>query len=271
MQLFEVTLLDEPPYMETREIIDGESVGAVIKEDSVYLMVDHDAKRILTYHGSESSLKHQFYGGLLARELRKQLRLFYRIFHLNEHDKESEFVQEVMSKPIGPGRAKAIPKEDLSQLDANISQDVDLSVHPGLNVNRAIDLLNDLPSIENFERKLLIIGANVYNEERIPEKSVQEEKDAVKPVKMGRVNRGFTFFKGENYSTRILIKERKVQGIELLAPKEAEREQEVLEPEIPLFYEEKFRTVGKFEDIENAFDIPESLPDVDAPPDQEQE
>ncbi len=86
MQIFEVIVLKEFPYMETIEVVEGTTVGDIINNDSnnkVFLLVDHDTKRIWTYNGPQNSLKKQIYGGILAGKLRQQLRLFYRNHSLN--------------------------------------------------------------------------------------------------------------------------------------------------------------------------------------------
>ena len=83
MQIFEVIELKEYPYMETREVVQGKIVGDILNETSVervFLLVDHDTKRIWTYNGPHSSFKVQIYGGILAGKLRQQLKLFYMIF-----------------------------------------------------------------------------------------------------------------------------------------------------------------------------------------------
>ena len=78
MQIFEIVELEEFPFMETREIIQGQIIADVLNEDNfdkVYLLVDHDTKRIWKYNGPNSSLKLQNYGDILAGMLRKQLPL----------------------------------------------------------------------------------------------------------------------------------------------------------------------------------------------------
>ena len=65
MQIFEVVELTEFPFMETREVVDGTIVSDVINDTidgKVFLLVDHDTKRIWTYNGPKSPLKIQIYG-----------------------------------------------------------------------------------------------------------------------------------------------------------------------------------------------------------------
>lgn len=115
MQVFEVIELEEFPFMETREVGQGQIVVDIINEnrpEKVYLLVDHDTKRIWKYNGANSSLKLQNYGEILAGMLRRQLRLFYGVYSLNEYSKDDPESQELLKKPITGGRAKPIKKRD---------------------------------------------------------------------------------------------------------------------------------------------------------------
>lgn len=91
MQIFEVVELKQFPFMETREVVQGQIVSDILNENSlekVYLLVDHDTKRIWKYNGPNSSLKIRNYGEILAGKLRRQLRLFYMIYPLNMYSKD---------------------------------------------------------------------------------------------------------------------------------------------------------------------------------------
>jgi len=62
MQIFEVVEIQGFPYMETREVTQGQVVGDILNETSinrVYLLVDHDIKRIWAFNGPQSSFKVQ--------------------------------------------------------------------------------------------------------------------------------------------------------------------------------------------------------------------
>jgi hypothetical protein len=264
MQIFEVVELDEYPYFKTVEITEGATVNDVITEDrdhNAYLLVDHDSKRIWTYNGPKCPFKMQIYGGISAGLMRIQLKLFYRIFFLNELPKDANLFQEMMEKPLGGGRARALEKEDFPEQSQDDPEAAVTSVHEFLNINRAIELINEIPPPppEVFSKKFMLIGGNIYREEETTEAFVQEDKTVIKPMKMGRLNNGFTFFKDYNYSTRLVVKEKKVQGIELFTRKEDRSPP--LELNIPIIYEEKFSNVGNLEDLMNAFQIPDQLPD----------
>lgn len=264
MQIFEVIELEEYPYFKTVEITEGETVKDVINEDNdnnAYLLVDHDSKRIWTFNGSKCPFDAQIFGGILAGLLRIQLRLFYRIFFLNELPKDAGLYQEIMEKPLGGGRARALEKEDFPEQVKDDPEAAVPSVHEFLNINRAIELINEIPPPppEVYSKKFLIIGGNIYREEESTEAFIQEDKIEIKPIKMGRLNNGFTFFKDYNYSTRLIVKEKKVQGIELFTRKDDESP--TLELNIPIIYEEKFSNVGSMDDLINAFEISDQLSD----------
>ncbi|MHA1342423.1 MAG: hypothetical protein ACTSQG_00425 [Promethearchaeota archaeon] len=244
--------------METEEIYEGEIVRDIIRNDDVFLIVDHNSKQIFTYNGNKCSLKLQIYGGILASMLRKQLKLFYRIFHLNSYSSDSEIFQEIMEKPLAPGRAKPIKKEDFQEKHSETSVGPELSIHPHLVINKALNYINELPKPKEYIRKLMIIGNNIYIDEAITEKFVQEEKIVIKPVKMGNLNRGFSFFEDNDYSIRMIVKNRKVQGIELFVRKGAEIP--CLELKTPIIKEERLGNVGKINDLIEAFQIPKEIP-----------
>ena len=86
------------------------------------------------------------------------------------------------------------------------------------------------------------------------ESFVKEVKTVFKPLKIGRLNDGFTFFNDRNYSTRLIIKEKKVQGIELYTHKGDK--DEVLELKIPVISEERFNRIGSMDSLTKAFKIP---------------
>ena len=118
MQIFEVLERVEFPFMETKEVLEGVLVSDIISDacdGKVFLLVDHDTKRIWIYNGPQSSLKIQFYGAKLAGMLRQQLKLFYRIYPLNIHSQADTKFQELMNKQLGPGRAKPIEEKDFSR------------------------------------------------------------------------------------------------------------------------------------------------------------
>jgi len=75
--------------------------------------------------------------------------------------------------------------------------------------------INSYAQPEEIKRIFLIIAGNIYSEEDTPEAILKEEKFSTNLVKMGRLNNGFTFFSDRNYSTRIIVRNRTIQGIEL--------------------------------------------------------
>lgn len=260
MQIFEVIEQNEFPYMESKEILQGSTIQDLINENNenkVFLVVDHDSKRIWTYNGSKSPFKLQIYGGILANLLRTQLKLFYRVFSLNAHSRLDPLFQEILSKPIGGGRAKAIEKDDIKDFGGGESPDQDLCVHPDLRANQALDFINSLPSPENFIRRFIIVAGNVYADEETTEAFLTQEKFVVKSEKLGQLNRGFMFFEDIDYSTRLIVKDRKVQGLELFVPKEKKAPPETLN--VPILYEEKFNRPGVVDALLKSFQIPDKM------------
>lgn len=260
MQVFEVTELDEFPYMEMKEVVQGQSLGDILNDnsiDQVFLLVDHDTKRIWTYNGPRSSFKIQLYGGILAGMLRQQLRLFYRVYPLNIYSKEDRQFQELIEKQIGGGRARPVEKSDFPEPTpdtyvANVSVS-----NPKINL--VFEYINKIPYPDNLLRRFMIIGGTIYTDEEITESFLKEEKTIINPVKLGRLNNGFTFFQDHNYSTRLIIKERNIQAIELYVDKKDKSPS--LTIEIPIIQEDKFSKTGSIDKLIKAFHIPKKLPE----------
>ncbi|GAH66528.1 unnamed protein product, partial [marine sediment metagenome] len=194
MQIFEALELREFPYFLTVDVDEGEIVGKVIMDDlnsrKVYLLIDHDTKRIWTYNGPNSSLKLQIFGGILAGMFRKQLRLFYRVYSLNFYSKDGPEFQEVMNKPIGAGRAKSIDKKDFSDSGMQ-STKKEMIIH-SYRLSRAMENINLCSKPEDLKRIFIIIGGIIYSEEEVPEAMLIEERYSTNLVKLGKLNNGFT-------------------------------------------------------------------------------
>ena len=260
MQIFEVIELKEFPFMETKEIVEGTIVRDIIKNGSnnkAFLLVDHDTKRIWTYNGSRCSLKIQIYGGILAGMLRQQLKLFYRVYPLNMYSTADKEFQEIVDKQLGVGRAKSIDKKSFSKPTQTKNIINTSTLNP--NFKKAIEYVSQFPQPENLLRRFMIIGGQIFTDEEFAESFLKEEKYVTKPVILGRLNNGFTFFKDRNYSTRVIIKDRKIQGIELYVNKDDNAPP--LELHVPVIFEEKYNKPGTIDALINAFQIPERMPE----------
>ena len=228
VQIFEVLEVRKYPYFLTVEVEEGEIVADVINDmnsGKVYLIVDHDTKRIWTYNGQNSSFKCQIYGGILAGMLRKLLKLFYRVYPLNMYSTEDPKFQEVMEQPIGPGKAKAIEKRDFSKSTTQRTFENVIIHNPRL--SKAMENINFFSTPEDFKRIFLIIAGTIYS----------DKEGSENIVKMGRLNNGFTMFDDRNYSTRVVIKNRSVQGIELFV--QDYDKMSVVQIKYPIIHEDK--------------------------------
>ena len=263
MQIFEVIELENYPYCRTMEVSVGEKVKEILLDDSnfykVYILIDHDLKRIWTYNCPKSSFKLQVYGSIVANMFRVQLKLFYRIFLLNSVKKESKEFQKTLDKPLGGGHAKAIIESDFPKQDENINQKPYLHVDTSIKFNEAIEILNNLPPVdpEKYMRRLIIIGGSIYTEEVIPKKFVQEEKSINKQIKLGQLNNGFTLFDDHEYSTRIIIKDRKLQAIELLIQKVEKSPS--LKLVVPVIPEDRYGISRNIDLLFDSFNVPDKL------------
>ena len=239
--------------METREVLQGQVVGDILNETSlerVFVLVDHDKKRIWCYNGLHSSLLVQVYGAILAGKLRQQLKLFYRIYPLDIYKNK-----EILEKPIGAGRAKAIGKNDFSKSAKDRYASKPLIANP--KTKEAIEYINQIPQPEDLIRRFMIIGGTIYTDEEITESFVKEEKTIIRPSKLGQLNNGFTFFQDHYYSTRLIIKDRKIQGLELFIHKDDKSPP--LELKIPIIHEDKFNKPGSIDSLVKAFQFPDPI------------
>ncbi len=257
MQVFEVHEIDQYPYMETREVLEGLYIKDVIMEkgkEKVFLIVDHIMKRIWIWNGPGSSIKLQVFGALLANRLRNQLKLFYRVYFLNTLSEKDPKFLEIINNKIGKGRARDIKKEDFGDLDQLRMNPPYLTIFKSSNMQKIVQQLQELPIPENMIRTFIIMGGAIHSEEEIFKNFVKEEKLIKKLEKLGRLNNGFTFFDDQNYSTRILIKNNKIEAIELFIKKEGIPPP--LELEIPINKEEKFSKEQDFNSLLEAFHMP---------------
>jgi len=164
--------------------------------------------------------------------------------------------QEILERPLGGGQAKPIEKNDFPKPTQETQSTFMIVTNPKL--NQAMEYLNEIPQPQNLTRRFLIIGGTIYTDEEITEALVTEKKTIIQPEKLGRLNNGFTFFEDHDYSTRLIIKERIIQGIELYIDREDKAPS--LELKIPVIYEEKFSKPGNLKDIIKAFHIPKQSP-----------
>lgn len=260
MQVFEIFELKEFPYMTTEEITnfpENTLIYNVIQgEDSkkAYILIDHNLKRIWTYNGLASAFKLQVYGGILAGMFRKQLRLFYRIYSLNAYNVEDKIFKDIMNNPLLPGIAKEFTKNDFSEPSNTNLIPEELSIHSGLNIKSALEDVNELSIPNDFIRKFFVTGANIFTDEEVIESFFPEIRTKRKQIKLGRLNDGFTFFGDNDYSLRLNIKKRCIQGIELFVHKENEKEPYRLE--VPVIYEDRFSKSVDIANLKKAFQIP---------------
>ncbi|MBY8988992.1 MAG: hypothetical protein KGD61_11105 [Candidatus Lokiarchaeota archaeon] len=262
IQIFEALEVREDPFFLTVEVEEGEIVEDVINDMNsrkVYLLVDHDTKRIWAYNGQYSSFKLQIYGGILAGMLRKQIGIFYRVFALNEYSFDHPEFQKILVKTIGPGKAKIIDKKDFSKSSTQRAL-ANITIH-NPRLSKALENINSYSTPEYFERIFLIVAGTIYSDELTPKSFLSDGESSESLVKMGRLNNGFTFFDDRNYSTRIVTKNRSIQGIELFV--HDYDKMPVVQIKTPIIREDKFSNEGDMDKLLAAFQISESLPDVE--------
>lgn len=258
LQIFEAIELKKVPYMETKEINEGGTIREILfnsdNEQKAYLLVDDDLKRIWTYNSEKCSFRLQIYGNILAHMVSRQLRLFYRVYPLNIYNINDQKFQEILDKSISGGRTKPIGEDDFKSPTYGMNVGPDISVIQAIDVHKAIEYIEDIPKPEDYIRKFLIIGGNVFTDIETTESILAEEKSVRKPLKLGRLNRGFTLF-DDAYSLRLIVNNRSVQGLELYVDKNSKPK--ALDLNIPVFEEERFSNAGNIDVLLNSFQIPD--------------
>jgi hypothetical protein len=179
---------------------------------------------------------------------------------LNKYTFKDKEFQEILDKPLGPGRAKSINKNDFSEEEFE-NPEGNIIIHSP-RLNKALENINEIPRPNIFNRIFIVVGGTIYSEEEITESLITEENTMMKTVKMGRLNDGFTFFDDRNYSTRVIIKDRVIQGIEFYVHYYDEIPS--LRIKTPIIEEEKIHNEGDVANLLSAFKIPDSLPPVDS-------
>jgi len=264
MQVFEVIELEKSPYMETREIfLDSfteTTAKDLIDKKKVLIFIDHNEKRIWTYFGSKTSLKLQMLGGILAKKFRAQLKLFYRISNMNEYSFNNKIIQKIFEQQVGPGRAQTINRENFDKFripGEKTEMIKDLCVHTGLNRKDALELLKSIPLPENFYPKIILIGGDFYSYDSELDSYIVKKEEKLTIKKLGQIPNGFFFDNTYNYSTRLIIKNGKVQALECYIPKDIKLE--VKQLKIPIFLEEKFHMPRNTSSLFKSMKIPEKL------------
>ena len=128
-------------------------------------------------------------------------------------------------------------------------------------LSKALENINSYSIPEDFNRIFLIVAGTIYSDEKTPKSMLSEDQSSEDLVKMGRLNNGFTFFDDRNYSTRVVVKNRSIQGIELFV--HDYDKMPVVQIKSPIIHEEKISKERKIDKLLAAFDIPESLPDLE--------
>ncbi|MCP4762260.1 MAG: hypothetical protein GY870_10805 [archaeon] len=199
------------------------TIGETISENKVYLIVNDDQKMIWLYKGLDASIKLQFIGCLVQKQLKLQLRGFYGTKDFNL-PKDSELYQKIMSSKSGSGRAKEILRTDVDvKKEEQISKTQDTvdksrvketSVHRDVISKIVIPDILELENPQGFHRNMTFIGGSAYSEEIVIDKFITEDKKKKNLRFLGKLPNGFFFI--EDISSRIIIKKGTVQALDFM-------------------------------------------------------
>jgi len=182
MQIFEVYELTKPPYCAAKRVIGGTVVSDVINDANkykVYLLVDHDTRKVWIYIGSRCSLKLQGHSTILANQLIRQLRFFHKIYSLNKYSKHDKEFQILMNKKLGLGRAKPIERKEENILVSLPRSSIE-SMMDFIRINEEqVKTLEDSLKLKGEKVKILEKKYDLQQEELINLKSTSTEKKLI--------------------------------------------------------------------------------------------
>lgn len=259
MQVFEVTETKSAKKVENFKTVSEAIENA---DDKVLLIVDNEKRDIWLYKGKSSKIVTQFIGCELQKDMKMQLRGFYktRDFHSITKDAMRE---RILDGKIKDGRAEeiinevkdeVIEKDELKKASELLDQSrmKETCVHKGLTVTSALKEVENLDNPEGFHRHMTMIGGSVYTEKDIVEHFMIGEEVNKKLTKIGTIPNGFFFVPG--MSTRIMIERRKVLCLDLLVENNAKFGDKNIR--VPLFFKEQLHRDGDMQVLLKSFRKP---------------
>ncbi len=218
------------------------------------------------YKGFKAPILLQFYGGFLQKEMVLSLKSTYRTNDLNKFHHESDVYKQIMDSEVRVGLAKEIrSKAVLNQMDSMEakrrrafltyaeSRAMETCVHKDV---KSKDILQEVLEFENppgYKRHMSMITGSMYNEDKVIEKFITENKDKTILKKIGILPNGFYFL--ENMSSRLFIKDGKVACLDFMIEQDRELgENRIL---VPVLHREKIHREGDLNILMNSFKAPE--------------
>ncbi|NHI92398.1 MAG: hypothetical protein EAX96_07825 [Candidatus Lokiarchaeota archaeon] len=203
---------------ETVFIKDAATVKDACVDDRVIIIIDDDNRVIHLWKGEKSSVALKFIGARLSQEVRGSRGLLYKVLPSDQGDEVEELKQilEIVPSPE-PDQFKSQPDTVSEEEAASYSGPPSASAPVGLPEDLKEKILNEsLP--DGFEREGIIRGKDFYGIARSVSKVLG--KEIVKEeIQKTEIPEGMLF--DTLYGVRMLIKDGKIDAIEILKRKEA--------------------------------------------------
>jgi hypothetical protein len=267
MQLFQVLR-----SIETKNISVG-TLNELISADSTYLLFRHEVRTLILIRGSKASLVTHLIGLKLANEYRKSLLRDYLLYEWDE----KETLEKIGNVPV---QAEGIVHElinihlkielDESGIPLPLNEyygfqiqipDLEwksylslkkLHVFEEQKINPILDQIKTLPPIPDYHLEMVLIDNTIYIPFEETECFFLQTKYQQKYLKLGQLPEG-RFFK-EGYSSRLIIKNHRVQALIFYRPSNQQSEVSLIHA--PVLEMENVTKVGDFNRLLTAFKIP---------------
>ena len=268
MQVFNVTKSIETVRLE------GNTVGDVLTDSHVALIVDTTSREIYIYKGNKSALVLYFIALRLAKELKRVKRGFFSI----KKSIEPDLLESLRSKPITNGNSvPELKNPGLFETDEppkapadpskiqDIEQDAlwrerltpkEIPVFQNIKITKNLDDLKELPDVPEFRTEMVMINTSVFSYSEDLSSFLKGRKVNRRLVKLGNLPEGYFFTEG--LSSRITIKQGRVQSIELLR-KESDKKTQTGRINAPVLFIPRILTERSLNLIQDAFQRPEKV------------
>ncbi len=204
---------------ETVFVKDAPTVKEALIEDRVLIIIDDDNRLIHLWKGLKSSVALKFIGARLSQQVRGSRGLLYKVLPSDEADEVEELKQIYDVAPsLEKDQFKATPDAvDAEKIDTSSYGGPPSAAPSGLPEELKTKLLGEaLPN--GFDREGIIRGKDFYGIAKSVSK-VMGKEIVKEEIAKTEIPDGIMFDK--TYGVRMLIKDGKINAVEVLKRKEA--------------------------------------------------
>jgi hypothetical protein len=226
--------------------LNGNTIGEVLSDKNVYLIIDESEKRIVIYKGLKSNLVNYFIALKLAKEYQQILKGIFSIQHLEEENLGEFKNREITNSSdipilVNPDLVPIEKTEDTADSSETIKlpelkegqyintdpawkerfTSEDLPIFDNPNINSIFKKLKSSTQPQDYSSEMIFIGSTVYKKSRVDSGFLHRKKTETKIIKLGQLPEGNFFQSG--VSTQLYIQNGRIQSIELFRKRSKER------------------------------------------------